>query len=69
MVRNVTDETLKRHAFSVGEVASQYGVSKGLVRLEIARGRLRSVRVGRRLLIPTRAIEQLLNASSRHADS
>ena len=38
-------------ALSVEQFASQLGVSTGLVRLEIARGRLRASRVGRRVVI------------------
>jgi excisionase family DNA binding protein len=67
MSGNVTEETLRRDGYSIAELASRYGVSEGLVRLEIARGRLKSARIGRRVVIPKSAIEHWLSASQRHA--
>jgi len=60
---NVTKTTASdiRDAFSIGEVASRYGVSPGLVRLEIARGRLRGVRISRRVVILKRDLEAWVN--------
>jgi excisionase family DNA binding protein len=58
ILQNVTDATKEREAFSIAELAARYGLSPGLVRLEIARGRLRSVRIGRRVLILKRDIEE-----------
>lgn len=48
----------RRVAFSVSEAAAALGVSVGLLRSEIARGRLLSTRVGRRVVI----LEQQLRA-------
>jgi excisionase family DNA binding protein len=61
MSSNVTEETLQRDGYSIAELASRYGVSEGLVRLEIARGRLHVLRIGRRVIITTRAIEEWLS--------
>jgi excisionase family DNA binding protein len=69
MKQNATEDTLERDGFSVSEIASRYGVSEGLVRLEIARGRLRVVRLGRRVVIPKRALERWLDQGSWNADS
>jgi len=63
MLRNVANDSLERDAFSVAEIASRYGVSKGLVRLEIARGRLRSTHIGRRVIITKREVEHWLAGS------
>jgi excisionase family DNA binding protein len=38
-------------AYSIPQMAEQLGVSAGLLRLEIARGKLRPTRLGRRVLI------------------
>jgi excisionase family DNA binding protein len=40
-----------RAVFSVQEVARRFGVSEGLVRLEIVRGRLKCRRIGRRVIL------------------
>ena len=42
----------QRNAWSIAEVAKRNGLSRAFVRLEIARGRLRAKRMGRRVLIP-----------------
>lgn len=44
-------EAGNRIAMSVSEAAKALGVSKGLLRMEIARGLLPSRRVGRRIVI------------------
>jgi len=47
---------IERKAYSIAEVAQQHGVSKAFVHLEIRRGRLRVLRLGRRRLISEEAI-------------
>lgn len=54
---------LGRVAFSVPECAEALGVSKDSVWREIYSGRLHSVRLGRRVLIPRKALEELLAES------
>jgi excisionase family DNA binding protein len=48
---------------SLNEAAATFGVSPGLLRLEIARGRLKAIRIGRRLLIPVTEIERRLEGA------
>ena len=48
---------------SIKAVATDLGISPGLVRLEIARGRLKAARIGRRVIISDVAMQQWLNAS------
>lgn len=48
----------ERKAYSIAEIAHQHGVSKGLVQLEIKRGRLKAIRLGRRVLIPSESIRK-----------
>ena len=47
--------------YSVGEVADCLGVSERLVRSEIAKGTIRVVRLGRRVLIPASSISELVH--------
>ena len=49
-----------RLAVSVAEAAAALGVSRALVNQECARGRLHSVKVGQRRLIPVASIEAWL---------
>lgn len=53
----------QRAAFGVAEVAERYGVSAGLLRLEIARGRLRAHRIGRRQIILLTDFENYLKVT------
>lgn len=55
----------ERRAYSIAEVAHQHGVSKGLVRLEIKRGRLKAIRLGRRLLVPSESIRRWWSGKSK----
>jgi len=55
---------LLARAYSVGEVAESLGVSQGLVRLEIQRGRLRALHVGRRVIITPEALDRWLKGSN-----
>jgi len=61
---NITDNekrtAARRGVVSLNEAAEFFGVSTGLLRLEIARGGLKAVRIGRRLLIPISEIERRL---------
>ena len=50
----------ERLAFSLDEVAKLTGLSVSFVRLEIARGRLRSSRAGRRVLIAATELREYL---------
>jgi excisionase family DNA binding protein len=54
-------------AFSIAEFAQMLGVSASLVRIELKAGRLRSFRVGRRILIPRAEVERLERAGTADA--
>lgn len=60
----VPTPTLKRLSYSIDEVAAMTGLSPRFVRTEVWAGRLRSIKAGRRVLIPARAIEEYLDALS-----
>ncbi|TMB22623.1 MAG: helix-turn-helix domain-containing protein [Deltaproteobacteria bacterium] len=49
-----------RRAYSVHETAARLGVSVGLIAKAIRNGRLPSVKLGDRRLIPVDAVEELL---------
>ena len=48
---------------SVTEAAEILGISRNLAYQAVQTGQIASVRIGRRLLIPMRALELLLNAA------
>ncbi len=50
-----------RRAYSVAEVAALMGLPLRTVYLAVERGQLPSVRIGRRILVPASALEQLLS--------
>ena len=53
----------ERLAYSVKEASAALGVSEWIVREEIRTGRIASVRLGSRILIPRRELERLVNPS------
>ena len=55
---------MTRLAYGVQELAQRLGVSPSFIRLEIDRGRLNSIRAGRRLLITQTEIERYLSAGN-----
>jgi hypothetical protein len=65
VTRKVTNQNEnERLAFSVKGLARAYSVSPSLIRLEIARNRLRVSRIGRRLVIPVEAVREWLGRSA-----
>jgi excisionase family DNA binding protein len=59
-----------RMCLSIAEAALKVGVSRPFLRLEIARGRLKTAKVGRRVLIPVESLQNWLNAAMKsNADS
>lgn len=48
-------------ALSVGEAAKLLGVSRGLLYDLVARGRIRSVKLGRRVVVPRQAVVEILS--------
>jgi excisionase family DNA binding protein len=57
-------EANDRLLLSVEEFARCAGVSRQFVRLEIARGKIRATRLGRRVLLRTNEINRYLAAAS-----
>ena len=51
-----------RLVLSVTEAAGLLGISRGLAYELVARGELPSLRLGRRIVVPRRALEALLEA-------
>jgi excisionase family DNA binding protein len=51
-----------RLVLSVSEAAGLLGISRGLAYELVARGELPSLRLGRRIVVPRRALEALLEA-------
>lgn len=49
---------IEKKAFCLREIAEMYGVSVPFLRLEIARGRLRPLRLGRCLRVKRESLEQ-----------
>ena len=59
-------DTTDRIAYSVKEAASALGVSEWMVREEIRTGRIDSVRLGTRILIPRRELERLVGMPDKY---
>ena len=51
----------ERIAYSIKEAADALGVSEWMVREGVRTGQIGSVRIGRRILIPRRELERLVN--------
>jgi excisionase family DNA binding protein len=60
---------LERRAFSIDEIAQSLGTSTAFIRLEIARGHLATLRVGRRVLITRESFDQFLATASERAQN
>ena len=54
----------QRAAYSIAEVAQRFGVSQGLIRLEISRGKMKAGRIGRRVVIPAGEVDRLIEAGT-----
>lgn len=52
--------TITRQAFGIGELAAAIGVSGAFLRLEVSRGRLHPIRLGRRVLISAQEWQRYL---------
>ena len=55
-------------SLTVTEAAEVLGISRTLAYALVARGELPSLRMGRRIVVPKRALEALLEAASDPAD-
>lgn len=57
----------RRLALSVDEAAALIGVSRDLVYDLVARGEIPSVRLGRRIVVPRRALEEAMDVATTPA--
>lgn len=57
-----------RLVFSVKEARQQLGLSRGLMYEALRSGQIPSIRIGRRILIPRVALEQLLDQVVVHKE-
>jgi hypothetical protein len=55
----------ERLGFSVLDLAAAYGLSPAFVRLEEKRGRLRGLRLGRRVIFTREAVEEWLRCAKQ----
>lgn len=60
----MSEQVTERTAWSIDEVASTLGVSRDLVNDAIRDGKLRSIKIGRRRIIPADAFAEFLKTAS-----
>jgi len=60
----VSDNT-DRLVFTVNEARQKLGISRGLTYEAIRTGKIPSIRIGRRILIPKAALQRLLEKDNR----
>lgn len=53
---------VEKKAFSIREAAESTGISKAMLYLLVARGELRTVRVGRKVLVTGRELDRFLRS-------
>jgi excisionase family DNA binding protein len=58
MSENDNLQNVRKLNFSLAEAAQALGVSQSLLRLEAHRGNLKTIRIGRRVLIPRAEVMQ-----------
>jgi excisionase family DNA binding protein len=56
---------IEARALRIKDAAQAYGISRSLIYKMMADGRLRTVKIGKRRLIPVAAIEALFEGGSR----
>ncbi|MGO9543430.1 MAG: helix-turn-helix domain-containing protein [Rhodomicrobium sp.] len=56
---------IEARALRIKDAAQAYGISRSLIYKMMGDGRLRTVKIGRRRLIPVAAIEALLEGETR----
>jgi excisionase family DNA binding protein len=65
MYEGETTRTERPLVVSVGEAARLLGISRAHAYELVARAELAHIRLGRRVVVPTRAIEQLIDNATR----
>lgn len=63
MSSSVTDQTSERRWLSIAELAREIGISQMTLYRVIAAGEFPAVRIGRRLFVPARVLDQLADAA------
>lgn len=64
----MVQKSTERAVLTVEETRAQLGLSRGLIYAAIRRGEIPSIRVGRRILIPRAALDQLLSWHVNHQE-
>lgn len=64
-----TGVTLARRAWGLPEIAESLGVSVGLLRKQIDEGKLRSIRLGKRVLVSEEELQKYINQGHEASDS
>ena len=63
------EQETQRITYTVKEAASALGVSEWMVREEIRSGRIESIRMGARILIPRQVLERLADVTEHGSES
>lgn len=64
-----TTENAQRLALSVEEARSILGLSRGLIYQAVRSGQIPSIRIGRRILIPSAALDRMLRTAGTNNNS
>ncbi len=63
MTRDETEVRVERKTYSVAETAKVLGIGRSAAYQAVKAGEIPSIRIGRRLLVPVQALEQLLSTA------
>ena len=64
MTRDETEVRVERKTYSVAETAKVLGIGRSAAYQAVKAGEIPSIRIGRRLLVPVQALEQLLSTAT-----
>lgn len=62
MKSSIEDRKFERVTYSVGEAAQILGVSRGLMYKEVRDGKIKGIKIGRKVMIHRSVLEQILGA-------
>lgn len=65
--RNKNHNNNARRAYGIAELAESLDVSSGFIRLEVQRGRLATLSVGRRVLVLATEVDRYLSTAARES--
>jgi len=63
VTRDETEVRVERKTYSVAETAKVLGIGRSAAYQAVNAGEIPSIRIGRRLLVPVQALEQLLSTA------